>query len=191
MLMDPHRSQQHAGLKYAVWRLHEEVTRPKAYLAQEVWGGWGSNQLPTYLGQLLQLYSQRSILLSLIVIIVGFNGWFCNNLRKNSLNENSPSNCSTCLIAAKFIYIKASIIGFCATFVGLLVGMISSKDYQWTKKLLADESWAANTNLCHLIGLILRNVKGFLLKIKKDRTEQIFNARKKRLNHETKLTALN
>ena len=30
MLMDPHPSQQHVGLHYAVWQLQQEVTRPKA-----------------------------------------------------------------------------------------------------------------------------------------------------------------
>ena len=29
MLMDPHPSQQHAGLQNAVWWLQQEVTRPK------------------------------------------------------------------------------------------------------------------------------------------------------------------
>ena len=32
MLMDPHPNQQHAGPKYAVWQLQQEVTRPKAKL---------------------------------------------------------------------------------------------------------------------------------------------------------------
>ena len=30
MLMDPHPSQHHAGLHYAVWQLQQEVNRPKA-----------------------------------------------------------------------------------------------------------------------------------------------------------------
>ena len=30
MLMDPHPSQEHVGLQYAVWQLQQEVTRPRA-----------------------------------------------------------------------------------------------------------------------------------------------------------------
>ena len=36
------------GLQYAVWRLQQEVTRPKerlTYLAQEVWRNWVNNQV--------------------------------------------------------------------------------------------------------------------------------------------------
>ena len=46
--MDPHPSQQHAGLHHAVWQPQQEVTRPKARfkptlpVAQEALGGWGS-----------------------------------------------------------------------------------------------------------------------------------------------------
>ena len=52
MLMDPHPSQQHAGLHHAVWQLQQEVTRPKARFKptspkkSEVDGG--ADQVPTY-----------------------------------------------------------------------------------------------------------------------------------------------
>ena len=34
MLMDPHLSQQHAGVQHAVWRPHEQAIRPKARIKQ-------------------------------------------------------------------------------------------------------------------------------------------------------------
>ena len=62
LLMDPHPSQQHAGLHHvglhhAVWQLQLEVTRPKARFkptSSEKCGLDGvANQVPTYLGQLV------------------------------------------------------------------------------------------------------------------------------------------
>ena len=61
MLMDPHPSQQHAGLHHAVWQLQQEVTRLKARFKptspKKSGVDGGANQVPTYLGQLLHLYS--------------------------------------------------------------------------------------------------------------------------------------
>ena len=59
MVMDAQQSQQRAGLQRAVSQLQQEVTLPnarfKTYLAKEVWGEWGSNQVPTYLRQMFYL----------------------------------------------------------------------------------------------------------------------------------------
>ena len=53
--MDP--SQQHSGLRHAVWRLQQEVTRPKARFKptspKKSGVDEGANQVPTYLGQSL------------------------------------------------------------------------------------------------------------------------------------------
>ena len=61
MLMDPHPSQQHAGLHHAVWQLQQEVTRLKARFKptspKKSGVDGGANQVPTYLGQSLHLYS--------------------------------------------------------------------------------------------------------------------------------------
>ena len=53
--MDPQPSQQQAGLQHVVWWLQKEVTRPKARSKTYFGGGWGSNQVPTY----LHLYPPR------------------------------------------------------------------------------------------------------------------------------------
>ena len=61
MFMVPHPSQQHAGLNYAVLQLQQEVTRPKARFKptspKKSGVDGGANQVPTYLGQSLHLYS--------------------------------------------------------------------------------------------------------------------------------------
>ena len=54
MLVDHHPSQKHLGLHQAVWRPEQEVTRPKVrlkFFTEEVWGRWGSKQVPIHLGQ--------------------------------------------------------------------------------------------------------------------------------------------
>ena len=74
--MDPHPSQQHADLHHAVWQLQQEVTRPKARFkptSPEKSGvDGGANQVPTYLGQSLHLYSP-SVLQIVIVILSVFS----------------------------------------------------------------------------------------------------------------------
>ena len=61
MFMDPHPCQQHASLHHAVWQTQQEATRPKTRfkptLPKKSGVDGGANQVPTYLGQLLHLYS--------------------------------------------------------------------------------------------------------------------------------------
>ena len=61
ILMDPHPCQQNAGLHLAVWQLQQEVSRPmprfKPTSPKKSEKDGGANQVPTYLGQSLQLYS--------------------------------------------------------------------------------------------------------------------------------------
>ena len=58
MLMDPQLSQQHTGLQQPVFGSQQEVSRLKAsFKPSSPRGWWGSNQVPTYPGQLLPLYS--------------------------------------------------------------------------------------------------------------------------------------
>ena len=58
MLMDPHPSQQHAGLHHAVWQLQQEVTRLKARFKPGVDGG--ANQVPTFQFFYLVLFLKSS-----------------------------------------------------------------------------------------------------------------------------------
>ena len=90
MLMDPHPRKQHAGLHHSVWKLEQEVTRPKARFkptfAKKSGVDGGANQVLTYLGQSLHLYSHGDIvrLLSpLIIALVGSALW-CSILSSNT-----------------------------------------------------------------------------------------------------------
>ena len=49
MLMDPHPSQQRAGLHHTVFQLQKEVTRPEPTLLKKYEVDGGGNQVPTYL----------------------------------------------------------------------------------------------------------------------------------------------
>ena len=79
--MDPQPSQQQAGLQHVVWWLQKEVTRPKARSKTYFGGGWGSNQVPTY----LHLYPPRyrpgllcaSIFINVILEVVYIKFPFC------------------------------------------------------------------------------------------------------------------
>ena len=70
--MDPHPSQQHAGLQHAVRQVQQEGTRPKARLKPTSPGksgvDGGANQVPTYLDQSLHLYSQWTALETYFIV---------------------------------------------------------------------------------------------------------------------------
>ena len=87
MLMDPHPSQQHAGLQHAVWWPYQEVTRPKVHHSVLAWDYYFhlTRMVVGAISSFLQRQNYEPTLAIFSRYWVNFNCWKWPNIERQNL----------------------------------------------------------------------------------------------------------